>query len=242
MYFPINQNFSINAGNRSGRNRSQSLGMVVHETATDNATDENEVKYFTNNVVKASVHGFVDYDSITQTLPWEELCWGAGGTANSRFIQIELCHFDGDLFPQVWIRGIFIFAWVFVNVLGIHTVTKENLMSHKEVSETWHETDHTDPSGFFADNGKTVDEFRECVQAEIDIQLQGGGGSVAEQWKELAVQEAMNQKILTKYHNPLEIPDMGTLSAMMTNSKTAIVTEITDVIKTEIAKAIQGGN
>lgn len=224
MYFLINQNFSLAAGNRSGRNRSQSNGMVVHETATPGATDENEVKYFSNNVVKASVHGFIDYDSITQTLPWEELCWGAGATANGQFIQMELCHFDGELFPQVWIRGVFAFAWVFINVLGITTVTKENLMSHAEVSAKWGETDHSDPTGFFADNGKTVDDFRESVQAEIENQLKGG--ATLQQWKEDAVQEAMRQKIITQYHNPLEIPDMGTLSAMLNNLKLSIIEAI----------------
>jgi len=229
MYFPINQNFSINIGNRSGKIRSQSLGCVVHETATPGATDENEVKYFSNNVVKASVHGFIDYDSITQTLDWNELCWGAGVTANGRFIQMELCHFDGELFPQVWIRGVFAFAWVFINILGITTVTKDNLMSHEEVSLKWRETDHVDPKSFFADNGKTVDDFREAVQAEIENQLNGGGNAVAEQWKEDAVQEAINQKIITKYHNPLEIPDMGTLVAMLTNMKVAIVNELKGV-------------
>lgn len=226
MYFPINQNFNINIGNRSGKNRSQSLGMVCHETATPNATDEAEVSYFKNNDVNASVHGFIDYNSITQTLPWKELCWGAGATANSRFIQIELCHFDGELFPQIWIRGVFAFAWVFVNILGIHTITKENLMSHKEVSLKWRETDHVDPHSYFENNGKTMDDFREAVQAEINVQLSGGGTEMAAQWKIDGVQEAINQKIITQYHEPTEIPDMGTLCVMLTNLKLAIINEI----------------
>lgn len=146
-------------------------GMVVHETATPGATDEAEQKYFDTHNVKASVHAFVDYNSITQTLPWLEKCWGAGGTANSRFIQVELCHFDGKQFYDVWSRAVWLFAWVFINVLKVHTVTKDNLMSHQEVSLKWHETDHTDPYGFFADNGKTIDQFRAAVQAEINNQL-----------------------------------------------------------------------
>jgi len=170
MEYSITQNFIQK--NRSHQPFSP-IGMVVHETATPNATDEAERNYFNNNDIKASVHAFVDYDSITQTLPWDEICWGAGYTANRRFVQVELCHFDGERFTEVWNRGVWLFAWVFINELKIYTVTDFNLMSHQEVSARWGETDHTDPYGFFADNGKTVDEFRSAVQVEIDRQLKG---------------------------------------------------------------------
>lgn len=150
------------------------VGMVVHETATPNATDEAEQSYFDKHNLRASVHGFVDYDSITQTLPWNERCMGAGPSANRRYIQIELCHFDGARFVDVWKRGVWAFAWVFVNILKIHTINKQNLRSHKEVSEQWHETDHTDPYGFFTDNGRTVDDFRADVQKEINKMLGDG--------------------------------------------------------------------
>jgi hypothetical protein len=75
---------------------------------------------------------------------------------------------------EVWNHGVWTFAWVFINILGITTVTPDNLMSHKETSEKWGETDHTDPYGFFADNGKTFDDFRSAVQEEINILLNGG--------------------------------------------------------------------
>jgi len=170
MDYVITQNFIT-------KNRSylplNACGMVVHETATPNATDENERGYFNNNNLKASAHAFVDYNSITQTVPWNEIAWGAGPTANKMFIQIELCHFDGALFREVWNRGVWVFAWVFANILKIPTVTPGNLRSHKEVSEAWGETDHTDPYGFFLDNGKTIDDFRAAVQAEINNQLKG---------------------------------------------------------------------
>lgn len=174
MNYPIVKNLITLSGNLSGKNRSRTDGSVVHETATPRASDENEVAYFNSRVVRASVHAFVDRDSITQTLEWARLCWGAGATANSRFIQVELCHFDGEDFMEVWKRGVWLFAWLHINVIGITTITKDNLMGHNEVSAKWHETDHTDPYGFFADNGKTVDDFRAEVQQEINYQLNGG--------------------------------------------------------------------
>jgi hypothetical protein len=170
MNYQITQNF-IN------KNRSYQIfspeGAVCHETATPGATDVAERSYFNNNDVKANAHAFIDYDSTLQVLPWNELGWGAGYTANHKFLQIELCHFDGARFMEVWNRGVWTFAWVFINVLGITTITPDNLMSHQEVSEKWGETDHSDPYGFFLDNGKTIDDFRYAVQQEINEQLKG---------------------------------------------------------------------
>lgn len=165
MTYQITQNFIT-------KNRTNQLfvptGGVVHETATPGATDERERQYFNSRDLKASVHAFVDYDSITQTLPWNEKCMGAGRTANSKFIQIELCHFDGERFKEVWSRGVWLWAWVFVNILKTNTVTKDNLMSHQEVSAKWRETNHTDPYGFFKDNGRNMADFRLAVQQEIN--------------------------------------------------------------------------
>lgn len=172
------------------------VGMVVHETATPNATDENEVKYYNSGNRHADVHGFIDYDSITQTAPWNERVNGAGPSANSRFIQIELCHFDDpSKFQEIWDRGVWLFAWVFVNILKMATVTKDNLMGHNEISEKWHETNHTDPYGFFADHGKTVDDFRADVQKEIDRQIKGG--VEVESWKTAIMVKAQKVGLIT---------------------------------------------
>jgi N-acetylmuramoyl-L-alanine amidase CwlA len=168
MNYTIIQNFI-------SKNRSKEVlvpvGMVVHETATSGASDEAEQSYFNTNDLKASVHAFVDYNSITQCVPFNEVAWGSGQTSNHKFIQVELCHFDGDKFIEVWNRGVWLFAYCFVNLLKINTITKDNLMSHAEVSAKWKETNHTDPVQYFADNGKTVDQFRSAVQAEIKNQL-----------------------------------------------------------------------
>lgn len=147
-------------------------GTVVHETATPGASDENEQKYFNSAYRGASAHAFVDCDSITQTIPWTEQSWHAGPMANRNYIGIELCHYDDEVrFNEVWKRAVWIFAYVHVNVLKITSITKENLMSHAEVSAKWKETNHTDPVAYFAKFGKTVDQFREAVQEEINKML-----------------------------------------------------------------------
>lgn len=150
------------------------IGLVLHSTATPGATNETEVRYFNSGDRKASAHGFIDWDSITQTIPFNEVGWHAGSTANHKFIGIELCEpgtHDVIKFTEVWNRATWYFAWIFISVLKIHTVTKENLMSHAEVSAKWGETDHQDPVAYFKAYGKTVDAFRKEVQDQINIQL-----------------------------------------------------------------------
>lgn len=150
------------------------IGTVLHETADPGATDENEFNYFNSGYRGASAHAFVDFDSITQTVPWNEQAWHAGSTANSSFIGIELCHYDDAArFQQVWDRAVWLFAWLHVNVIKNTAINMNTLMSHAEVSEKWHETDHMDPISYFAQFGKSVDDFRNAVQQEVNKMLNG---------------------------------------------------------------------
>lgn len=174
MAYTITQRFI--SVNRSGRTL-KAIGTVVHETATPGASDEDEFRYFNSGAGgrSVSVHAFVDYDSITQTVPWNEQAWHAGGTANRSYIGIELCNYnDRSKFEEIWKRGVWLFAWLHVNVIKQTTINKQTLMSHAEVSQKWGETDHNDPIAYFAKFGKTVDMFRAEVQSEINRMLNQG--------------------------------------------------------------------
>lgn len=167
--FPIVKNFLT--ANRS-HEPLKAIGMVVHSTASPGSTDEVEGRYFdTHPDRKASAHAFIDWDSITETVPLNEIAWHSGRTANAQFIGVELCEPAGNdpvKFKQVYDRAVWYFAFVFTHVLKIKTVTKSNLMSHAEVSEKWKETTHTDPVLYFKKYGKTVNRFRKDVQAMIN--------------------------------------------------------------------------
>lgn len=172
MNYPIVQKF-INK-NRSGQALTP-IGTVVHSTDDAGATDENEQSYFNNNSISASANAFIDWDSITETVPDNEVSWGSGPTSNHKFLQVELCipaSHDVAKFNEVWNRAVWYFAYKFINKLKINTITKDNLMSHAEVSAKWKETTHTDPVAYFNEYGKTVDNFRAAVQAEINNQTQ----------------------------------------------------------------------
>ena len=165
------------SNNRSGETLS-SIGSVVHETSDPGATVQNEWEYFNSANRDASAHAFIDWNSIMQTIPWDEVAWGSGPTSNHRFWQIELCRptvNDPSKFKEVWERGAWLFAYLFTQVANprITTVINGNLMSHAEVSQKWNETTHTDPVQYFAEYGRTVDDFRNDVQAQINQMLGG---------------------------------------------------------------------
>lgn len=147
------------------------IGVAIHETANPGATALNHFKYFNSNYRGASAHVFVDWDNIIQTIPWDERAWHAGRTANKKYIGIELCrpriHADKK-FNLIWEKGVWLTAYLFTRVMNIRNVTVKNLISHYEISKKWRETTHVDPIGYFKEYGKTLDDFRKDVQAEIN--------------------------------------------------------------------------
>lgn len=146
-------------------------GIVLHDTDDAGATAQAEHDYFNSGYRSASAHAFVDWSEIIQCIPWSEVAWGSGPTSNHRYLQVELCvprTQDAGLFEKVWNNATDLFAYLFVNVLKIHTVSKDNLLSHADVSNRWHETDHQDPVSYFQQYGKTVDNFRAAVQEKIN--------------------------------------------------------------------------
>lgn len=171
MQYPIIQKFI--SKNRPGTPL-LSRGGVIHETANSNDSDEMEQNYFDKNDVQASAHAFIDADSITQCIPWNEVAWHAGRTANRQFWGIEMCHTKDPIkFIEIWNRAVWLFANLFTQEAypKIYSVSPTNLMSHAEVSKAWKETDHMDPVEYFKFHNKTVDMFRRDVQVAINDML-----------------------------------------------------------------------
>lgn len=104
----------INLANKENygksRNTSTIKYIVVHYTSNDGDTDENNGKYFKNNVVKSSAHYFVDDDSITQSVPDNHIAYHCGTTGkykhascrNSNSIGVEICDDvkNGVIYPS----------------------------------------------------------------------------------------------------------------------------------------------
>lgn len=186
-------------GNNRSDSRLSPIGIVVHETATPGATAEREYQYFNSADRGASAHAFVDWEDVIQTIPYDEVAWHAGPTANSRYIGIELCRpsgHDPEKFGRVWNNAVSLFADLF-REHGFGEVTVDNLLSHAEVSSRWRESDHTDPVGYFAEYGKTVNDFRDAVQNELN------GGYDMEVFNNLATRlEALDRRV-NQLENPM---------------------------------------
>ena len=104
MSYVMKQNIA-NKNNYGGlRNLSNIKFIVIHYTANDGDSDENNGKYFARNIVKASAHYFVDSDSVTQSVPDNYVAYSVGGKRqsskggkyykvcnNTNSISIELC-------------------------------------------------------------------------------------------------------------------------------------------------------
>lgn len=104
----MSYNLKVNIANKNNYGDKRSLSdikyIVIHYTANDGDTDENNGKFFKNNVVESSAHYFVDSDSVTQSVADDYVAWSVGGNkynnnggtlykkcTNANSISIELC-------------------------------------------------------------------------------------------------------------------------------------------------------
>src|SRR5579875_3671803 len=141
------------------------IGVVIHETATPNATAQNEVNYFKGGNRNASAHYFVDDTTIIRDIPEDEMAWHAGPTANRRYLSIEICHFDDPTkFANAWARAVWLTADM-CKRYGWTPDANSTVVSHAWVSATFKETDHTDPVQYFSAHGKTFSDFVNAVKA-----------------------------------------------------------------------------
>lgn len=164
---PIKTNLA-HKGNYGGiRPLSQIKYIVIHYTANDGDTDENNGLYFKNNDVDASAHYFVDDDSITSSVPENYIAWHCGGKKykhpecrNANSIGIEICDDvkNGVIYPS---------AKTIQNVLDLtkslmkkYNIPKENIIRHFDV------TGKHCPA-YWVDNAKWKSEFWNKLTVEL---------------------------------------------------------------------------
>lgn len=98
----INMVIPCHRENYGGR-RGQTKYLVVHYTAGDGDTAENNGKYFASQSVGASAHWFVDETSAVLSVPEDHIAWHCGaGTyihpncRNYNSVAVELCSRKND--------------------------------------------------------------------------------------------------------------------------------------------------
>lgn len=137
--------------------------VCIHETANPGATALNHVNYWQNDDTYA-VHYVMDWSGIAyHCVPDDRICWQVGN-GNPYVIGIELCHATNLAdFVKVWTAAVEWAAWM----LKRHGWGVSRLISHDTARRWWGGSDHTDPLGYFAQYGKTWDDFCKAVSAKM---------------------------------------------------------------------------
>ena len=115
--------------------------IVMHYTANDGDTDENNGTYFHNNIVGASAHYFVDGDSVTRSVPDENVAWHCGASTykhascrNRNSIGVELCdeRRNGVIYPtpETIANALELVEYL----MDKYNVPKENVIRHCDVT------------------------------------------------------------------------------------------------------------
>jgi len=138
-------NLKTNIANRSNygarRDTSNIKYIVVHYTSNDGDTDENNGKYFKNNVVKSSAHYFVDDDSVTQSVPDNFIAYHCGAKVykhdkcrNTNSIGVEICDDvkNGVVYPsaKTIANALEVVEWL----MKKYNVPKSNILRHWDVT------------------------------------------------------------------------------------------------------------
>jgi len=153
-------------------------GVVIHETATPGATARNEATYFNREWpnMYSYVHAFVDANEILNIKNTDYAVWGAGPTANAKYVQVELCQvtttysFARSVANQAYYTASKLIQYNLPFTPGV------TVLSHNDVSKKWGETTHTDPVGYFAKWGYSMDQFYDLVGKYYN-QLKGNTNS-----------------------------------------------------------------
>ncbi|WP_225422936.1 peptidoglycan recognition protein family protein [Companilactobacillus jidongensis] len=140
-------------------------GVVVHETATPGVNAEQFVTSFNNNwkTQQTYVHAFTDDKETINIHSADYGVWGAGPSANYKYIQIELCRVNGyDAFARSIANDAFYVASKLIQY-NLPDIPGQTVLSHHQVSLMYHETTHVDPDTYFAAQGYSMDEMNSMI-------------------------------------------------------------------------------
>jgi N-acetylmuramoyl-L-alanine amidase CwlA len=150
-------------------------GVMIHETADPGVSAANFVASFNNNWEKNEtyVHAFTDDVATYNIHNTDYGVWGAGPTANAKYIQIELCEVStADQFA----RSVANDAYYVATMLHKYNLPVEygtTVVTHAQAAQWWHETDHTDPTGYFDKWGYGMDQFIPLINKYYNAMADG---------------------------------------------------------------------
>ncbi|MGH0945625.1 N-acetylmuramoyl-L-alanine amidase [Bacillus mycoides] len=136
-------------------------GVVAHSTATPEAPAINIQKYESRTWPAAFVHYAVDWDETIQIADTKYKAYGAGPSANARFVHIELCETaDYKKFKRSYEKYVKLLAKILKNN---NLSVEKGLWTHYDVTKYLGGTDHEDPFDYLRSHGVSETEFRADV-------------------------------------------------------------------------------
>jgi N-acetylmuramoyl-L-alanine amidase len=120
------------------------------------------------------VHAFIGLDKndkvcTYQTLPWNYRGWHAGGNANNSYIGFEICEdalTDKTYFNKVYKEAVQLTAYL-CKLYNLNPKGKNVIICHKDGYKLGIATNHSDVYHWFNKHGKTMDDVRNDVYAEM---------------------------------------------------------------------------
>ncbi|MDZ5607915.1 N-acetylmuramoyl-L-alanine amidase [Bacillus pseudomycoides] len=137
-------------------------GVVAHSTATPEAPAINIQKYESRTWRNAFVHYAVDWDETIQIADTKYIAYGAGPSANKRFVHVELCETrDYQKFKRSYDKYVKLLAKILKdNSLSV----EKGLWTHYDVTKYLGGTDHQDPLDYLRSHGVSEAQFRADVK------------------------------------------------------------------------------
>ncbi|MEN1934960.1 N-acetylmuramoyl-L-alanine amidase [Paenibacillus sp. 102] len=137
-------------------------GVVAHSTATPEAPAINIQKYETRTWRNAFVHYAVDWNETIQIADTKYIAYGAGPSANKRFVHVELCETrDYEKFKRSYDKYVKLLAKI-LRDRGISV--EKGLWTHSDVTHHLGGTDHEDPLDYLRSHGVSEAQFRADVK------------------------------------------------------------------------------
>lgn len=120
--------------------------IIIHNTATPNATAQSENTYFHNNwqSVQSFVHALVDWKGdVYETAEFGDVVWGAGNVNKYAFLQVEQCISDDDSDNIQSAKYLAEYVALKIKASG-YPFTSFRIISHNDASHEFGGSDHTD--------------------------------------------------------------------------------------------------
>lgn len=159
--------------------------LVLHSLGCAQPNAQVLIDKWDNAEASVCVHGFIQDNMIIQTLPWDYRAWhvgsGKNGSYNSCSIGIEICEPLGHKYNGGAMVGYDIkknaeyFAKVYENAVELfarlcHDYKLDpfkDIVCHSEVFKLGYGSNHADVMHWFPKHGKSMDTFRNDVQARL---------------------------------------------------------------------------